>query len=61
MKEIARTNQNPNSVRRRFALPHTIWHSYKWRWRKAPPSFIWVLCPKQNFHCYKKQNRFDNI
>jgi len=47
MKEIARTNQNPNSVRRRFAPPHTIWHSYKWRWRKAPPSFIWVLCPKE--------------
>jgi len=30
MKEMARTNQNPN----------------KWRRRFSPPSFIWVLCPK---------------
>ena len=31
-----RTNQNPNSVRRRFAPPHTIW----------------VLCPNKNGDSY---------
>jgi hypothetical protein len=33
-----RTNQNPNSVRRREAPPHTIW----------------VLCPNKNGDSYKK-------
>ncbi|MFN9760844.1 MAG: hypothetical protein ACK59J_09715, partial [Pseudanabaena sp.] len=32
-----RTNQNPNSVRRRFSPPHTIW----------------VLCPNKNGNSYK--------
>jgi hypothetical protein len=36
MKEIARTNQNPNSERRQF----------------APPLTIWVLCPNKNGDSY---------
>ena len=36
-----RTNQNPNSVRRRFAPPHTIW----------------VLCPNKNGDSYKNQTQ----
>ncbi|MEY3303241.1 MAG: hypothetical protein RLZZ139_1614 [Cyanobacteriota bacterium] len=31
-----RTNQNPKD---------------EWR-REAPPRIFWVLCPKQNLHCY---------
>jgi hypothetical protein len=36
MQEIARTNQNPKD---------------EWR-GGAPPRRGWVLCPKQNLHCY---------
>jgi len=36
MQEIARTNQNPKDEWRRF----------------GPPLIFWVLCPKQNLHCY---------
>jgi hypothetical protein len=53
-----RTNQNPNSVRRRFAPPHTIWvlcpnkngDSYSFYqkprsegWLEAPPLTSWLL------------------
>jgi hypothetical protein len=37
-----RTNQNPNSVRRREAPPHTIW----------------VLCPNKNGDSYKTLTGF---
>ena len=40
MQEIARTNQTPTFVWRRF----------------APPLIFWGLCPKQNLHCYKLQD-----
>ncbi|MFO0542438.1 MAG: hypothetical protein ACK5Z3_01300 [Pseudanabaena sp.] len=43
MQEIARTNQNPKD---------------EWR-REAPPLIFWVLCPKQNLHCYMSEDSED--
>ncbi|MFN8906808.1 MAG: hypothetical protein ACK5X7_18840 [Pseudanabaena sp.] len=43
MQEIARTNQNPNDEWRRF----------------GPPLIFWVLCPKQNLHCYMSEDSED--
>jgi hypothetical protein len=43
MQEIARTNQNQKDEWRRF----------------APPLIFWVLCPKQNLHCYMSEDSED--
>jgi hypothetical protein len=43
MQEIARKKQNPK---------------YEWR-RFAPPLIFWVLCPKQNLHCYMSEDSED--
>jgi hypothetical protein len=43
MQEIARTNQNPKDEGRRC----------------APPLIFWVLCPKQNLHCYMSEDSED--
>jgi hypothetical protein len=40
---IDSTNKNPKVVWRRF----------------APPLIFWVLCPKQNLHCYMSEDSED--
>jgi hypothetical protein len=58
MQEIARTNQNPKDEWRGGGGPPTPVWCVVGR-RCAPPLIFWVLCPKQNLHCYMSEDSED--